>query len=115
MKLLVRWAILALAFWVATVLLPGITIVGGFWKYVWVALLFGLINTFIGSILKLLTLPAILITFGLFSFIINAAMLMLTSRWSSALDVKNFGYALLGSLVISLVSALLNKSFIRPQ
>jgi len=106
---------LALAFWVATVLLPGITIVGGFWKYVWVALLFGLINTFIGSILKLLTLPAILITFGLFSFIINAAMLMLTSRWSSALDVKNFGYALLGSLVISLVSALLNKSFIRPQ
>jgi putative membrane protein len=115
MKLLVRWAILALAFWVATVLLPGITIVGGFWKYVWVALLFGLINTFIGSLLKLLTLPAILITFGLFSFIINAAMLALTSRWSSALDVKNFGYALLGSLIISVVSSILNKFFMRAS
>ncbi len=115
MKLLVRWAILALAFWVATGFLSGITVNGGFWKYLWVALLFGLINTFIGSLLKLLTLPAVLITFGLFSFIINAAMLMLTSRWSSALDVKNFGYAVLGSLIISVVSSILNRFFVRAR
>jgi putative membrane protein len=113
MRLLGRLGILALAFWVATAFLSGIKVNGGFWTYLWVALLFGLINTFIGSLLKLLTLPAVLLTFGLFSFIINAAMLMLTSRWSSALDVKNFGYALVASLIISIVSSILNKLFIK--
>ena len=115
MKLLVRLATLALAFWVATSFLSGITINGGFWTYLWVALLFGIINAFIGSLLKILTLPAVLITCGLFSFVINAAMLMLTSRWSSALNVKNFGYALLGSLIISIVSAILNRLFVRAR
>ncbi len=111
MKLLVRWAVLALAFWAATTLIPGITIHGGARKYLWVALLFGLINSFFGSFLKLMTFPFVLITFGLFSIVINAAMLMLTARWSSSLDVKNFWSALLASLVISFVSSVLNGIF----
>lgn len=113
MKLLARWGILALAVWIATALVPGITVNGGAWKYLWVALLFGLINSFLGSLLKLLTLPAVLLTFGLFSFVINAAMLMLTARWSTALDIKNFWSALLASLVISLVSSILNRGLVK--
>jgi putative membrane protein len=110
-KLLIRWVVLAFAFWIATTLLPGIKIHGGVGTYFWVALLFGLINTFIGSLVKLLTLPAVLLSLGLFAFVINAAMLMLTSKWSSALEVKNFGYALLGSLVISVISSFFNRIF----
>ena len=109
MRLLVRLIASALAFWAATALISGITVNGGAWSYLWVALLFGLINGLIGSLLKLFTLPAILLTFGLFSFVINAAMLMLTARWSERLDVTNFWSALGASLIISIVSTFLIK------
>ena len=107
MKLLVRLIASALAFWAATALISGVKVNGGAWTYLWVALLFGLINGLIGSLIKLFTLPAILLTFGLFSFVINAAMLMLTARWSEKLDVTNFWSALGASLIISIVSTFL--------
>jgi putative membrane protein len=111
MRLLLRLIASALAFWAATALISGITVNGGAWSYLWVALLFGLINGLIGSLLKLFTLPAILLTFGLFSFVINAAMLMLTARWSERLDVTNFWSALGASLIISIISTLLVSIF----
>ncbi len=111
MRLIFRWAALSLAFWVTASIVPGITINGGFASYLWVALLFGLINAILGSIVKILTLPATLITFGLFIFVINAAMLMLTARWSSALDVKGFWSALLGSFLISFITSVLRKFY----
>ena len=111
MKLIVRLTASALAFWAATSLVSGLTVYGGAWTYLWVALLFGLINGLIGSLLKLFTLPAILLTFGLFTFVINAAMLMLTARWSEKLDVTNFWSALWASLIISIVSTLINSVF----
>jgi len=111
MRLLLRLIASALAFWAATALISGITVNGGAWSYLWVALLFGLINGLIGSLLKLFTLPAILLTFGLFSFVINAAMLMLTARWSERLDVTNFWSALGASLIISLISTLIVSIF----
>ena len=80
MKLLVRWAALAFSFWVATALIPGIDVKGGFTTYLWVALLFGLLNATLGSLLKLLTLPAVILTLGLFLVVVNAAMLMLVAR-----------------------------------
>jgi len=111
MKLVVRLIANALAFWAATALVSGVTVNGGAWTYLWVALLFGLINGLIGSLLKLFTLPAILLTFGLFTFVINAAMLMLTARWSEKLHVTNFWSALSASLIISIVSTLINSVF----
>lgn len=107
MRLIYRWAALALAFWAATAIVPGIKVNGGVGTYLWVALLFGLINAIFGSIVKVLTFPVTLVTFGLFIFVINAAMLMLTARWSSALYVKDFWSALFASLIISLVTAFL--------
>ena len=110
MNLLVRLAAGALGFWAATSLISGVIVNGGPWSYLWVALLFGLINGILGSIVKLLTLPAILITLGLFSLIINAAMLMLTARWSDRLDVVDFWSALWASLIISLITTIITKS-----
>ena len=109
MKLLLRWAILAGAFWVTTFVVDGIQIQSGAWHYFWVAALFGVINTFLGSLIKLFTLPAVLITFGLFIFVINTAMLMLTDRWSDVITIDSFTSALIGSLLISIVSGFANK------
>ena len=104
MKLLVRWAALALSFWVATALIPGIDVQSGFTTYLWVALLFGLLNATLGSLLKLLTLPAVILTLGLFLVVVNAAILMLVARWSDSLEVKSFWSAIFAAIVISIVT-----------
>ena len=111
MNLIIRLIAGALAFWAATSLIDGITVNGGAWSYLWVALLFGLINWIIGSLVKLLTLPAILLSLGLFAFVVNAAMLMLTARWSERLDVVYFKSALFASLIISIVTTVINRAF----
>ena len=108
MKLLVRWAALALSFWVATALIPGIDVKGGFTTYLWVALLFGLLNATLGSLLKLLTLPAVILTLGLFLVVVNASMLMLVSRWSDKLDVNNFWSAIFAAIIISVITRLVS-------
>jgi len=110
-RLLLRLVSGALAFWAATSLIAGITVIGGVKTYLWVAFLFGLVNGLLGSLVKLLTLPAILLSLGLFSFVINAAMLMLTARWSDRLDINNFWSALVASLIISIVTTFLNQLF----
>ena len=111
MLIVIRLISGALAFWAATSLLDGITVNGGAWSYLWVSLLFDLINGVIGSLVKLLTLPAILLSLGLFTFVVNAAMLMLTARWSERLDVVDFKSALFASLIISIVTTIINRAF----
>ena len=110
MKLLFRWAILALSMWVATLVVPGISVNGGVTTYLWVALLFGLVNSIFGSIIKVLTFPVSIVTFGLFVFVINAAMLALTARWSDKLDVTGFWTALFASLIISAITTIAKSS-----
>jgi len=101
---------MAVAVWVSTLIVPGIKVHGGAWSYLWVALIFGLINTFIGSLLKVLTLPAVILSLGIFIWVINAAMLELTARWSTALDITSFWAAFFASLIISIVSSLVNRT-----
>lgn len=101
----IRWAVLAFAMWVTT-FVPGVTVYGGVGTYLWVALLFGLINSTLGSIVKIVTFPVSLLTFGLFFFIINAAMLSLTDAWSTKFDVEGFGAAIWSALIISVITTL---------
>ena len=108
--LLIRWAVLAFSMWIATLIVPGITVDGGLTTYLWVALLFGLINSVFGSIIKVLTFPISIVTFGLFLFVVNAAMLSLTARWSEKLEVTGFWSALLASLIISVITTLFKST-----
>jgi len=108
--ILVRWAVLAFSMWIATLVVPGITVNGGVGTYLWVALLFGLINSVFGSIIKVLTFPVSIVTFGLFLFVINAAMLSLTARWSEKLEVTGFWSALFASLIISVITTLFKST-----
>jgi putative membrane protein len=113
----------AVALWVAAWLIPGITFGGStsgdtFKTVLLVALIFGLINAFIRPIAKLLSLPFIILTLGLFVFIVNALMLELTSwiadQFNLAFHVDEFFWdAILGSLIITFVSMLL--SFLRTD
>jgi len=108
--ILVRWAVLAFSMWVATLVVPGITVNGGVGTYLWVALLFGLINSIFGSIIKVLTFPVSIVTIGLFLFVVNAAMLSLTARWSAKLDITGFWSALFASLIISVITTLFKST-----
>ena len=110
MTLIIRWAVLAFSMWIATLAVPGITVNGGFTTYLWVALLFGLINSIFGSLIKVLTFPVSIVTFGIFLFVVNASMLSLTARWSDKLDVTGFWSALFASLIISAITTVFKAS-----
>jgi putative membrane protein len=116
-NLLIRLLANAIALGVATWVVGGITLQGPstarqVLTLLIVAAIFGLVNAVVKPIAKLLSLPFIILTLGLLIFVINALMLMLTSWISGQLDVTfhvdGFVDALLGALVITLVSWLLS-------
>jgi putative membrane protein len=96
--------------WVATYFVGGIDVDGSIGTYLWVAFLFGLINTIIGSLIKLITFPISIVTFGLFILVVNAAMLSLTDIWSTKLTVDGFWSALAASLIISVITTIFKSS-----
>lgn len=112
MRLLLRILVNAAALWVATEIVPGVEHTGPWTSLLLVALVFGLLNAFVRPILKLLTCPLILLTLGLFTFVINAIVLWLTSAISGSLGlgfhVSGFWAAFLGALVVTVVSVLLS-------
>ncbi|MDX2479470.1 MAG: phage holin family protein [Desulfuromusa sp.] len=101
--LFLRWFILTAAIIVSAYLFPGIEI-SGFGTALFAAVVLGILNAFFRPILIILTLPINILTLGLFTFVINAFLLMMTSGVIGGLHVAGFGSALLGSLIISLVS-----------
>jgi putative membrane protein len=108
MKLILKLLINAAALWVAGEVIGGIDLEGDFWTILLVALIFGVVNTFIKPILKVLSFPVIILSLGLFLLVINAAMLALTAQVSSALSIADFWSAILGAIVITIVSAVLS-------
>ena len=124
MNFVIRTIINGVALWIAAFLIDGIEFGQGAstWETVTtvllVALVFGVLNTFVRPIAKLLSLPFIILTLGLFVFIVNALMLWLTSWLSGklglAFHVQEFFWdAVLGSLVITFVSMILG--FFNPK
>ncbi len=111
MKFLFRVLVNMAALWVATRVVPGVTHDGSWLTLIVVAIVFGVVNTIVGAITKVLTFPIIVVTLGLFLLVINGAMLWLTSRIADALDlgfsVSGFWPAFWGALVVSVVSGVL--------
>jgi len=118
MNFLLRVIINAVAIWLATLVLSGLDVVGGgdttttVIVFLVVALVFGIVNAVVKPIVKLLALPLYVLTLGLFTVIVNAAMLWVTSwlsqRTEYGLRIDNFGTAVLGALIISVVSFVLS-------
>src|SRR5512134_3054835 len=109
--LLIRWLINTLAIYVAVRVVPGVEYAGGPVGFLLVALLFGLVNATVRPLLAFLTCPLVLLSLGLFLFVINAMMLLLTGWLSNQFDlgfrVAGFWPAFWAGLLISLVGLFL--------
>ncbi len=114
MRLFIRIIINALAIWVMTLVLPAIHVQQSVGGILIIAIIFGLVNALIRPIVKLISLPITCLTLGLFTLVINALMLGLTSWLSGGLMaiqgglLEQFGWAFLGAIIISLISGLLS-------
>ncbi len=104
------WLINALAVYATASLLGGIY-VKSFWSALLVALVLGLINAILKPVLIFFSIPFIIVTLGLFLLVINAVMLMLAAQLVSGFAVDGFWWAVLGALLISLISLLLSSLF----
>ncbi len=104
MSLIIRWAASAVALYIVTQFVPGVS-VDGVQAALLAALMIGLVNATLGSLLKLLTLPIGCLTLGISSLIINALMFWLAANFVSGFHVNGFLPALLGSVALSLVGA----------
>ncbi len=117
MNLLIRWVIASLSLFVAAWLVPGIHVEGNAWGvYAVMAVILGLINAVIRPILQVLSLPIIVLTLGLFLIVINGLILWMASAIAVKLFhvgfyVDGFWSALLGALIVSIVSMTLSTFF----
>ena len=98
---LLRVLIVAAGLWVASKLVPGITITDG-WSLLWAALVLGIMNALVRPVIIILTLPLTILTLGLFLLVINAAMLSLVAWMLDGVTVAGFWSAFFGSIVISI-------------
>lgn len=103
-NLAIRVAINAIALWVAAELFDGITLSSSWLSVLLVAAIFGIVNAILRPIALILSLPFLILTLGLFTFVVNAAMLAITDGLTDALDVDGFWTTVFGAVVISVVS-----------
>jgi len=106
----IRLLVNSLALWVAAWLIDGITLSGAYGNVLIVALVFGILNALLKPILVFFSLPFIVLSLGLFALLVNGALLMLTARLTQHLAVSGLWAAILGSIVISLVTMVLGRA-----
>ncbi len=108
MGILIHWLVVTIAILVSAHLIPGIR-VESFGAALIGAAILGILNAVVKPILVLLTLPITLLTMGLFLFVINALVFLFAGSLTSGFHVQSFGPALLGSLVVSIVSYIVHS------
>jgi putative membrane protein len=102
---LVRVVATAFALWIATSVVSGIHVDGHWYAYLLIAVVFGLVNGTVGTVIKFFTFPFVVLTLGLFLWVVNSLMLALTASLLDSFRIDNFGSALLGAFIISVVGA----------
>ncbi len=107
MKIILHWFLRAVAVLITAYLLPGV-VLEGFFAALVLAVVLGFFNTILKPILVILTLPINILTLGLFTLVINAALVLLASSLVPGFQVSGFWWALIFSLILSLVNAVLN-------
>jgi putative membrane protein len=110
-KFVLRVVVLGFIMFLVTKLVPGIKVIPNdgltsdtVVAYLWVALLFALVNSILGPVIRLFSLPFVILTLGLFLLVINAALLGITAGLSDHLSVSGFGAAVVGGFIIALFS-----------
>jgi putative membrane protein len=103
-RMALRLVVLAAIIDLTAHIVPGIHVHGGFAWLLWVAVIFSVVNLILGPVFRLLSLPFIVLTLGLFLLVVNAALLAITAGLSTHLDIDNFWSAVLGGFLIALFS-----------
>jgi putative membrane protein len=105
-RIIVNWLLSAVALLVVAHVVPGFH-VAGITSALWAALVIGLINATLGRLLKFFMFPLTLLSFGLFSIVLNAAMLELASWFVTGFRIRGFFAAFIGAIVLSLLNIVL--------
>ena len=113
MKLILKWLLSAVALLVVATIYAGGVQVAGYGSALLAAFVIGLMNIIVRPILVLLTLPITLITLGLFLFVINALIFWWAGELLGGFQVRGFGAALLGSLIYSGLSLIVDSALER--
>ncbi|MCF8278582.1 MAG: phage holin family protein [Flavobacteriales bacterium] len=108
MNILIKIIISSLAVFLTAYLLPGVD-VDAYVTAIWVAVVLALLNGFLKPLLIILTIPVTLVTLGLFLLVINAAIILLASHFVEGFYVSGFWWALLFSLVLSIVTSIMES------
>lgn len=108
MQLLIHWFISALALFIVSRILPGV-VLEGFGAALIAVIIIGLVNALVKPFLFFFTLPINLLTLGLFTFVLNALMLMLAGNITPGFQIQGFGTAFLASILLTIVSAVLHS------
>lgn len=114
MNLLIRIIISSLAVFLAAYLLPGVT-VDSYITAIWVAIVLALLNGFLKPLLVIFTIPVTVVTLGLFLLVINAAIILLADNFVDGFYVSGFWWALLFSLVLSIITSLMESLGGKPE
>ncbi|HEX5251558.1 MAG TPA: phage holin family protein [Gaiellales bacterium] len=102
---LLSWIVVAVAFAITAWLLDGVSVSGGITGYLWISLLFGIINAIVGTILRILSLPFIILTLGLMLVLINAVVLAITDSLTGDLTINSFFWdAIWAAIVLSIAT-----------
>lgn len=108
MKIILKWLILATSILIAARIMPGVA-VSGVWAALWLAIFLSIVNILLKPLLILITLPINILTLGLFTFVINALLVLLSASVIKGFYVGGFLSALGFSILLSIISYLLNK------
>jgi putative membrane protein len=111
LRLVLRLVVLAVIFEIVAAIVSGIHLTGGFLASLWIAVIFSVVNLILGPLFRLLSLPLIVITLGLFLLVVNAALLGLTALLSSHLSIDGFWDAVFGGFLIAVFSWLAELIF----
>ena len=107
MRILIRWAILAVAVFAAAQLVPGIELREGLVSLLIVAAVLGLVNALLGTVLRVISIPFLILTLGLFAIVINMVVLWVTTLLTDRIDIDGFWAYFWAALIVSVVTLLL--------
>jgi putative membrane protein len=114
-KLAITWVFNTVALFVATWLLSGLSYGSDWWALLIAGLVFTLVNTFLKPLLAILSIPFIIVTFGIFYFLINVFMLYLTHWIVPQFTIASFWWAALAAIIVSAVNGILHVFFGSPR
>ncbi len=101
-RLLLLWVALAVAIGLTAWIMPGVNVTGGVLTYLWVAVVFAVVNVVLGPLLHLISLPLTVLTLGLFALVVNAALVGITAAITDSFQVDGLWSAILAALLISI-------------